>query len=201
MVTSERELRVRMVEVGRWMWQRGFIGGTGGNLSVRLDHGRVLATPSGRAKGRLDPGDLVVVDLDGQVNQDAPRPSSEILIHLAAYRLRPDVGAVVHAHPEAVVAHTLSGLSLAPEINPEVLAVIGPVADVEYRAPGSAALVELLQGVLAHHNTFIIARHGTITLGEDLEQAYDRLEFLEQTARTRVMARSLGRAGHHGPLP
>ncbi len=187
-VTNEYELRRRMVEVGRWLWERNFIAGTEGNLSVRLAGNLVLATPTGRAKGRLEARELVVVDHTGKVVGGEFKPSSEVRIHLAAYRLRKDICAVIHAHPCAVVAHSMVGAPLVPAFNPEVLAAVGPIAEVEYEASGSAALAALFEDVLVDHNTFIMARHGAVTLGLDLEHAYDRLEMLEQTAQMQVMA-------------
>ncbi len=129
-----------------------------------------------------------LVDHTGKVVGGELKPSSEVRIHLAAYRLRKEVCAVIHAHPCAVVAHSMVGAPLVPAFNPEVLAAVGPIAEVEYEASGSAALAALFEDVLADHNTFIMARHGAVTLGLDLEHAYDRLEMLEQTAQMQVMA-------------
>jgi len=184
---SEQDLRRRLLEVGRWMWERGLIAGSEGNLSVRLGEGNVLLTPAGRNKGRLESNDLVTVDLKGRVVAGDARPSSEIQIHLAAYRLRADVGAVIHAHPCAVVAYSLAGVALVPTFNPEVGAAIGPITEVAYEAAGSAALTALFEKALAHNNAFIMARHGAVTLGNDIEHAFDRLEMLEQLARIQVM--------------
>jgi L-fuculose-phosphate aldolase len=170
------------------MWERDLIAGSEGNLSARLGEGHVLLTPAGRNKGRLESNDLVIVDLMGRIVDGDARPSSEIQIHLAAYRLRADVGAVIHAHPCALVAHSLAGVALAPAFNPEVFRAIGPIAEVAHEAAGSEALAARFEGVLADHNAFIMARHGAVTLGNDIEHAFDRLEMLEQLARMQVMA-------------
>jgi L-fuculose-phosphate aldolase len=181
-----------MVEVGRWLWERGLVAGTSGNLSARIGADRILATPAGRAKGRLEPSDLVVVDPSGARVAGHLEPSSELKVHLAAYRQRSDVDAVVHAHPRTVVAMSLAGQRLAPALNPEKLAAIGPLADVGYEPPGSAALAARLERALGDHNALVMQHHGALTLGRDLEQAFNRLEMLEGSAQIYVTAKLLG---------
>ncbi len=195
---SERELRLAMVEVGRCMYEQGYIAGTDGNLSVRLSSGNILATPSGVAKGRLDTSDLVVTDAEGNLVAGDLRPSSELKVHLAAYRLRPQVTAVVHAHPKAAIAHSLAGISLSETVIPETVLTLGMIAATDYDTPGSSALAERMEQALRCHDAIVMERHGTITLGRDLWQAYHRLESLEHTAEILLMARSLGRVD---PLP
>lgn len=195
---SERELREQMVEVGRWMWERGHVAGTDGNLSARLDHGRILATPSGVAKGRMRPEDLVVTDLEGRVLSGRAAPSSELKLHLAAYRVRAGVGAVVHAHPRAAVAHSLAGVSLAQAIIPETVFTLGIIAAARYKTPGSESLAAEVEAMLGDHDAIIMERHGSVTVGVDLEQAFNRLESLEHAAQILYMARNLG---HVEPLP
>ncbi len=194
----ERELRALMVEVGRWMWQRGHVAGTDGNLSARLPDGRVVATPAGVAKGRLQADDLVVTDLAGRVVSGSGIPSSELKLHLAVYRARPDVGAVVHAHPKAAVAHSLAGVSLAQAIIPETVVTLGTIAAARYATPGSASLASAVEAMIRDHDAIIMERHGSVTVGADLEQAYNRLESLEHAAEILVMARALGQVE---PLP
>jgi L-fuculose-phosphate aldolase len=184
-------LRQAVVDLGRCMYERGYISGTEGNLSTRLPEGRILITPSGVAKGRLCVDDLVVTDSDGAVLSGG-RPSSEIQVHLAAYRLRPEVGAVIHAHPKAVVAHSLAGVSLEPAVIPETVLILGTIAAAAYEMPGSSSLAAVMEEVLRGHEVIIMERHGTLTLGRDILQAYHRLESLEHTAQTLYMARTLG---------
>ena len=196
---SERQQRADVVEICRRMYARGYIAGTDGNVSVRLGRDRVLATPAGSAKAYLQEADLVITDLDGRVLGGATgRPSSELLVHLAAYRERDDVNAVVHAHPPAAVAHSLAGVSLADTIVPETTLTLGAVATVPYDAPGTVDLAARVQEALRCYDVLVMARHGSVSLGGDLFQAYYRLESLEHTARTLILARSLGRVE---PLP
>jgi len=189
---TETELRRLMVDIGRLMYARGLIAGSDGNLSVRLKGGRILATPSGVAKGRMTPEKLVVTDTSGKVLIGREKPSSELKVHLAAYRLRPDIDAVVHAHPPAALALSLAGIEMEPPAIPEAVLTLGPIARTEYKAPGSQALAERMEKGLRCHNAMIMERHGALTLGRDLEEAYNRMESLEHTAQTLWMAKLLG---------
>ena len=194
----EYSLRVLMVDVGRWMHQRGYIAGSDGNLSARLGAERLLVTPAGAPKGALAPADLVVTWLDGSPCSRTERPSTELALHVAAYRQRPELGAIVHAHPPAVVAHSLVGISLSPAVLPESILNKGGVATVEYRLPGSSLLAEEVAAALRENDTVVMERHGTVTVGSDLASAYRRLESLEHTAKTLLMARAIGQVE---PLP
>lgn len=189
---SERQHRHDVVAVCRRMYERGYIAALDGNVSVRLSDRRVLATPAGAAKGSLDPEDLVVTDLDGRALGGGGRPSSELRVHLAAYRLRPEVQSVVHAHPPAAVAHSLAGVSLAPTVIPETVLTLGTIAGTDYDTPGTPELARRMEDALRCHDAILMERHGTVTLGEDVWQAYHRLESLEHTAKILYMARTLG---------
>jgi L-fuculose-phosphate aldolase len=194
---ATREARELMVAIGRRMYEAGYIAGTDGNVSVRLPNGHILTTPAGVAKGALAPADLVVTDQDGHPVGPG-RPSSELKLHVAVYRLRPDVVAIVHAHPRAAVAHSLAGISLAPTVLPETVFTLGEIASADYDTPGTTTLAEGVAAVLRCHDAVVMERHGTVTLGRSLLEAYHRLESLEHTAQTLYMARTLG---PFAPLP
>ncbi len=189
---SERQHRQELVAVCRRMYERGYIAGLDGNASVRLGERRILATPAGRPKGELDLDDLVVTDPEGRPLHGSGTPSSELRVHLAAYRLRPEVQAVVHAHPPYALAHSLAGVSLAPHVVPETVATLGRIADTDYGTPGTPELAQRMEDALRCHDAVLMERHGTVTLGVDLSQAYYRLEALEHTARILYLARTLG---------
>lgn len=186
------DLEAAIIEVGRWLWDRDYISGTSGNLSTRIGTTHILSTPTGLAKGRLEPQDLVVTDLNGRQVSGRGKPSSELRIHLAAYRLRAEIGAVVHAHPKAVVAHSLASVSMMSTALPETVVVLGTVPSVPYQTPGTSELATSLEGPLALHNAIVMERHGAITLGKDLFEAYERMETLEHAAQTLCLAQSLG---------
>ncbi len=172
------------------------IAGAEGNLSARTGEGggRVLVTPAGRGKDELEPADLVEVDLEGQRRgTGAGRPSTELALHLALYRARPEVGAVVHAHPPAATGFAAAGLALDEASLPE-LAVLGPVPLVPYATPGTPALGEAVTPYAARHDALLLSNHGAVTVGRTMEEAEARMESLEQGARILLVARLLGGA-------
>ncbi len=189
---SEWELRADIVEVCRRMYQRGYVSAMDGNVSARLGPDRLLATPAGAAKGYLKAEELVVIDGLGRPVAGRGKPSSEIKVHLAAYRVRPEVGAVVHAHPPATVAHSIAGISLAQCIVPESVLTLGAIASAAYAPPGSHTLAEAVEAQLRCFDALVMDRHGSVTLGGDVFEAYYRLEALEHTALTSLYARRLG---------
>jgi len=189
---TEEALRLEMIEIGRLMYEHGLIAGTDGNLSIRLGKERILATPSGVAKGRMKADDLVLTDLSGKMVAGRLPVSSEIKVHLAAYRLRPDISAVLHAHPPASLALSLAGVEMDPPVIAETVLSLGPVVTSDYETPGSSSLAEKMESALLCHDAMIMERHGALVLGRDLYEAYNRMESLEHTARTLWMARSLG---------
>jgi len=195
---DEAQAREQIIECCRWMHERGLISGGEGNVSVLLKKGVILITPSGLNKGRLKPSDLLVADANGRVIKGKGKPSSEILVHLSAYRVRSDIRAVVHAHPPTAVALTLARIGLAQCILPESVLSLGSVALAEYATPSTEELAREVERALVTHDVVMMDRHGSVTLGQDLFQAYDRLESLEHTARITWMARLLGPLS---PLP
>lgn len=188
------------------MWVRGFVGATEGNLSVRLGENRFLCTPSGRSKGHLKPHDLVVVDAQGAVVasggsrmgfREAPvavaggTPSSEIKMHLGIYGARPDVNAVVHAHPLFATSYAYAGQSIPTDLSPEGKAVVGSVALLPFAEPGTDAVPESFMPFVKDHNSFLLTNHGVTTVGETLEGAFNRLETVERLAQVMYQARVL----------
>ncbi len=181
-----------LISIGRLMWERSLIAGTDGNLSLRIGPDRILATATGVPKGRMKADDLVVIDASGRRISGDRDASSEIRVHLAAYAVRPDISAVVHAHPPAALAMSLAGIEMEPPFIPESVLSLGPVARAEYRTPGSMELAGVLEENLRCHDAIMMERHGALTLGRSLEEAYNRMESLEHTAKTIWMARALG---------
>lgn len=189
---DEVTLRNRIVTVCARMHSRGLISGGEGNVSVRLGADRLLVTPSGVNKGFLESGELVVTDLDGVPQKKSARASTEIQLHVKAYRARPDIGAVIHAHPPTAVAFTLAGLSLGEHTTPESVMTLGDVPTAAYATPSTSVLAEGAADLLVHTDVVMMERHGSVCVGVDVFSAYDRLESLEHTAKTMAMARLLG---------
>jgi L-fuculose-phosphate aldolase len=195
----EADLRAALIEACRRMYARGLVGGGEGNASARLGDGTFLVTRSGVNKGYLVPDDLLVVGPDGRVLRGRGRPSSELAMHLAVYRLRPETGAVLHAHPPAAVAHTVAGRPLEALL-PEAAVLLGervPVAP--FAVPGTPALADSLASALGAGATVaLLERHGAVALGPDPLAAEDKLESLENVARISLLVALLGGAA---PLP
>src|SRR5258708_1669450 len=186
---DEASLRALICHIGRLMHQGEYIDGTSGNISVRLDSERVLSTPSGLAKGFLQPEQLIVTDLDGNkigpttgANHDL-RPTSELAMHLECYRQRPDVKGVVHAHPPTAIALTIAGVSLRTCVIPEAIVVLGLVPTAAYGTPASAENCNAVRALIPEHDVIMLAYHGSVTVGPDVWQAYLKLETLEHTAK------------------
>lgn len=179
-------------EAGRRLAERGLIAGAEGNISARWGGG-FLVTPAGRSKGDLEPADLVEVDAGGRV-RGSGAPSSELGLHLVIFAGRPDVAAVVHAHPSAATGFAAAGVPLDADVLPELLAQFGGVPLVPYATPGTAGLGERVRPYLAGHDALLLANHGAVTFGTDVAEAERRMESLEQGARILLAARLLGGA-------
>jgi L-fuculose-phosphate aldolase len=193
-----REAAAALVEVGRRLHARDLVGAAEGNLSVRLGPDRFLVTGSGVSKGHLAAADLVVVDGRGEKVSGARRASTELRMHLAAYAARPDVAAIVHAHPITAVALTVAGAPPPSDLVPEAAVTLGPVAVAPFATPGTDEVPASLAPLLAGHDVILLERHGAIALGRSLDEAFERMETLERVARIALVARLLGRCE---PLP
>lgn len=190
---SESDHRKHVVEVCRRLYFRGLISAGEGNVSCRLGPRRLLITPSGSNKGFLDERDLVTITPEGEKISGRGRPSSETGMHLAVYRDRPDVMAVVHAHPPVAIAFTIAGVPMPDNLMPEAAVMLGRIAVAPYSTPGTDEVPENIVPFLPSHNVIVLARHGALTLGRDLFEAHDRLETLERVCQVAEKARLLGR--------
>ena len=190
---TETRLRRDLVEVCRRLHDRRLIGAGEGNVSCRLGRDRLLVTPSGVGKGFLRPADLIVVDLSGKRIRGRGRPSTELLMHLAAYAARPDAGAVVHAHPLTAIAFTVAGVAPPNDLLPEAVLVLGRIAVAPFATPGTDELPRSLSPFWKGHDVILLERHGALALGRDLQQAFDRMETLERVCEVAARARARGR--------
>jgi L-fuculose-phosphate aldolase len=189
------QLRLDIVEVGRRLWSRGFVASNDGNISVRLGPDRLLMTPTSVSKGFMTPEMMVITDLDGTLVDGAPgrRPSSEVMMHLVAYRARPDVGAVVHAHPPISTGFAVAGIPLDRAVLAEVVTTLGSIPIAEYGTPSTPELSEAVAPYVKAHDGLLLANHGALALGKDLFAAYYKMETIEHFARISLVARMLGR--------
>jgi L-fuculose-phosphate aldolase len=182
-----------VVAVGRRLYERGLVAGAEGNVSVRLDGARLLATPSGASKGFLDPAALVVTDMAGRKLAGEGRPSSELKMHLRIYALRPDVQAIVHAHPPAATGFAIAGLSFDECVVPEIVSTLGRVPLVPYGTPSTDELPDRLAPYVAAHDALLLANHGAVSYGPTLDGAINAMESIEQAARSMLVAHLLGK--------
>ncbi len=195
---DEAQLRRALVRAGRELARQGMMAGASGNLSARLSANEVLITPSGVAKGRLRPGDLLVVDLQGNAVRGEGRPSSETALHLAIYRKFPRAGAVVHAHPVKATALAAAHRPIPVETLPEALFALGDIPLVPYISPASPALGEAVAAALEEADGALLLNHGAVTVGRTVDAARGKMEVLEFLAETAIQTHLLGGAV---PLP
>ena len=196
---TARAVATRMAQCCRQLAARGLIAGQDGNLSVRLERDRALVTPSGAIKGLVQPGDMVEVDLQGRKRRGRGNPTSELDLHLRISNRRPDVGAVVHAHPPVATAFGVAGEGLRILVLPELTQLCGEVPLVPYGTPGTPELADRLEPHLAGHDAWLLANHGAVTVGPTLDVAWIRMESLEHAARIIFAARALGRVNELSP--
>jgi L-fuculose-phosphate aldolase len=171
----------------------GLIAGRDGNLSVRIAKERALVTPTNTIKSLINARDMVEVDLSGRSRSRGPRkPTSELDLHLRILRHRPDVQAVVHAHPPTATGFAVAGETIPGNLLPELIFVVGPVALVPFGWPGTPELGDRVVRYLEGHNALLLANHGAVTMGRTLDEAWIRMESLEHCAKIVAAARSIG---------
>ncbi len=175
------------------MHARGFIAANDGNISVRLDETRLLTTPTGVSKGFMTPDMLVMTDLQGVKLAGSRSPSSELLMHLAVYELRPEIKAVVHAHPPTATGFAVAGIPLDRAVLAEVVTTLGSIPIAEYGTPSTPELADAVRQFIEAHDGLLLANHGALTVADELLAAYYKMETLEHFARISLVARLLGR--------
>ena len=189
----EEQVRADIVEVGRRLHAREFIAANDGNISVRLDETRLLTTPTGVSKGFMTPDMLVMTDLQGVKLAGTRSPSTELLMHLAVYELRPEIKAVVHAHPPTATGFAVAGIPLDRAVLAEVVTTLGSIPIAEYGTPSTPELADAVRQFIGAHDGLLLANHGALTVADELLAAYYKMETLEHFARISLVARLLGR--------
>ena len=190
------ETRKEILRVCRKLDALGFVPATDGNVSARLDGKRILITPSLLRKGDVRESQLLATDMAGKVLAGRGRPSSEIKMHLYAYKMRPDVKAIVHAHPPFATAFAAAGLDLTAPLLPEVVLTVGPVPLAKYATPSTEEVPRSIAPFIKKHQALLLANHGVLALGQNLEEALQRMERVEHLAKISFLALILGRPKH-----
>lgn len=191
-MVSERQWRLRMVEIGRRMYQRQYIAAADGNISVRLGD-KILITPAGSSKGFMQPDDLLVVDISGKVLRGRGRPSTEMGMHLTIYNHCPGIHAVIHGHPLYATTLAICGIGLTEPLLPEVITTLGTVPLAPYATPGTAEVGESIRPFLPDHQSILLQNHGLVTTGDELDTAWRHFERSEHAARIVYQAHLIGR--------
>ncbi len=193
------KVRSELVATSRRLHQMGWVANHDGNISIRLKGDRLLITPTAYSKLDVDDASLIIVDMDGKVLEGRKKPFSELELHLAAYRARPEIEVVLHAHPPCATAFGLVGLELGPVAMPEIVVSLGDrIPTVPYAMPKTPEAVKGVEAAAAQVDAMLLAGNGALTLGADLNQAFLRMELVEHYARILTAARHLGQVE---PLP
>lgn len=189
-----QELKAQICDVCHRMWQLGWVAANDGNISVKLMDGSLLCTPTGISKSFITGDSLLLVDQDLNILEGAPgfKPSSEMKMHLRCYQERPDIGAVVHAHPPTATGFAVAGRSLDDYSMIETVVTLGSVPLTPYGTPSTYEVPEAIAPYLQEHDALLLQNHGALTVGSDLYTAYYRMETLELFARISLVAHQLG---------
>ena len=188
----EEQTRAEIVEAGRRMYARGYVASNDGNISARLDESRILTTPKSVSKGFMTPDMMVIVDYEGTKLSGDRDASSELPMHLEIYRNRPDVNAVVHAHPPIATGFAVAGIPLTRAVLAEVVTTLGSIPIAEYGTPSTAELPAAVRKYIKAHDGMLLANHGAVTCGPNVMAAYYKMETIEHFAKISLVARLLG---------
>ncbi|CEP66015.1 Class II aldolase/adducin N-terminal [Moorella glycerini] len=191
-MASEYQIRQDICEVGRRIYAKGFVASNDGNISVRIGENEVLTTPTGVSKGFMTPDMIIKVDLEGRKIAGNLKPSSEIKMHLDVYKHRPDVRAVVHAHPPVATAFAVAGIPLDKPVLPEIIITLGAVPIARYGTPSTEEIPLAVREHLDKYDAVLLENHGALTMGTDVYNAFYKMESIEHFAKITLAARQLG---------
>jgi L-fuculose-phosphate aldolase len=183
MDSQERSSRLEIIKVCRKLDGKGLIAASDGNVSCRAGRDCMLITPSGVSKGDIEPEEIAKTSLQGNLPEGPMRPSNEILMHVQVYSMRPDVSAIVHAHPPMATAFTLAGFPFNSKVLPEVWLMLGEVPVAPYATPSTDEVPQSIEPYIPGSRAILLKRHGAITFGSSLMEACMRMEKLEHCAK------------------
>ena len=190
---SPYEIKKQICEVGHKLYAHGFVAANDGNISVKVGENEFYCTPTGVSKGSLTPEMIIKIDAEGNKLEGSLNPSSEIKMHLRVFRERPDVNAVVHAHPPVATAFTVAGIPLDRYILPEAVLTIGDVPTCDYATPSTMEIPDSLMPYIENHDAFMLKNHGALTVGNTLTRAFFTMEEVEFNAQIMKHAMELGK--------
>jgi len=181
-----------LVDACHRVYARGYVAGYEGNLSARISADTILVTPAGVCKGDVTAADIVTIDRATGKPEGPRRPTAELEMHMMVYGERPEVQAVVHAHPPVATGFAVAGVPLPEKALPEVIVGLGAIPLVPYALPGTAELADAIREYVKTADAFLLANHGVLTVGRSIEEAYYRMETVEQVAKSVLAARIVG---------
>jgi len=193
-MANDKYLRRQVIKACQRLDRLGFVAATDGNISVKFDAERILITPSMLPKGEIKESQLLVCNMEGKVLAGKGKASSEIKMHLYAYRLRSDIKAVVHAHPPVATGFATAGISLTEPVLPEVILTVGPIPLARYATPSTDEVSKSISPYIKKHNAMLLSNHGVLALGKDITEALNRMERVEHLAKIMLTAGLLGGA-------
>jgi L-fuculose-phosphate aldolase len=185
------QYRQELIAVAARCYQKGYICGLEGNFSIRIESDLILTTPRGCCKASLNIDELVLTDLNGNPVSEG-RPSTELKMHLVVYATRPDIHAVVHAHPTTAVGLTIAGVDLSEPVLPEVVCSLGAIPTAPYATPSTDEVPDSIRELVATHDAVMLSHHGALALGTDIWEAFYKLETIEHFAQTLLVAKVAG---------
>jgi L-fuculose-phosphate aldolase len=194
MPKTEADYRQDIVEIGKLVYQKGWVAANDGNISMRLGEDRVLCTPTAISKGMMTPDDLIICNMQGEKIAGVRERTTEIAMHLTIYQMRPDVRGVVHAHPPVATGFAAAGRALNLALLPEVIIGLGCVPLADYGLPGTPALTQGMLPYIPKYDAILMGNHGAVCYGEDAWKAFFRMETVEHFARIAFVAELLGGA-------
>lgn len=196
---NEFKLKQDIVEIGKRLYNKGFVASNDGNISIRISENEILITPTGVSKGYMSPADILKVDLNGNVLAGSGKPTSEMKMHLAAYRKRAEIRGIVHAHPPVATAFAVARKICDKIALPEVIFSLGLISLADYGTPTTDEVPKSIEKSLTSSDAILLSNHGALTLGKDIYDAYYKMETLEHFCLITMYARILG--GEHGLDP
>ena len=182
-----------IIEICKRVYANGWVAANDGNVSIKLDSSTVLCTPTGMSKGYLTTDELIKVDMEGNKIDGFLEPSSEIKMHIDVYKNKPGVNSVVHAHPPYATGYAVAGLALDECVMPEIIVGLGSIPLTKFGTPSTMEIPENIRPYLKEYNVFLLENHGALSLGNDVYQAYYRMESLELFAKISLFAKLAGK--------
>ena len=191
-MTNVHKMKQEICEIGRRIYSKGFAAANDGNITYRISENEVLCTPTMHSKGFLKPDDICTIDMTGKQISGRKKRSSEALLHLEIYRNREDVKSIVHCHPPHATAFAVAREPIPQCVLPEVEVFLGDIPITRYETPGGQEFADTIIPFVKKTNVIILANHGTVSFGEDVERAYWWTEILDAYCRILILAKSIG---------